>query len=68
MGSRECHGLAGTPLLKTDKQTSLEVFGSYIHTYKLDEAVKDGVVLDLRYEAQERDAGVREHLSGLQGL
>jgi type I site-specific restriction-modification system R (restriction) subunit len=53
MGSRECHGLAGTPLLKTDKQTSLEVFGSYIHTYKFDEAVKDGVVLDLRYEAQE---------------
>ncbi len=43
-------GFTGTPLLKKDKQTSIEVFGSYIHTYKYDEAVHDGVVLDLRYE------------------
>lgn len=28
-------GFTGTPLLKTDKQKSIEVFGSYIHTYKL---------------------------------
>jgi type I restriction enzyme R subunit len=48
-------GFTGTPLLKDDKQTSLEVFGSYIHTYKFDEAVKDGVVLDLRYEARDID-------------
>ena len=27
-------GFTGTPLLKQDKQTSLEVFGTYIHTYK----------------------------------
>jgi type I restriction enzyme, R subunit len=27
-------GFTGTPLLKQDKQTSLEVFGNYIHTYK----------------------------------
>jgi type I restriction enzyme, R subunit len=27
-------GFTGTPLLKKDKQTSLEVFGRYIHTYK----------------------------------
>lgn len=27
-------GFTGTPLLKQDKQTSLEVFGGYIHTYK----------------------------------
>ncbi|HRF16797.1 MAG TPA: DEAD/DEAH box helicase family protein, partial [Chitinophagaceae bacterium] len=25
-------GFTGTPLLKSDKQTSLEVFGKYIHT------------------------------------
>jgi type I restriction enzyme R subunit len=48
-------GFTGTPLLKTDKQTTLEVFGGYIHTYKFDEAVTDGVVLDLRYEAREVD-------------
>jgi type I restriction enzyme R subunit len=48
-------GFTGTPLLKDDKQTSLEIFGSYIHTYKFDEAVSDGVVLDLRYEARDID-------------
>lgn len=46
-------GFTGTPLLKKDKKTSLEVFGSYIHTYKFPEAVRDGVVLDLRYEARD---------------
>lgn len=48
-------GFTGTPLLKADKQRSIEVFGPYIHTYKFDEAVKDGVVLDLRYEARDID-------------
>jgi type I restriction enzyme R subunit len=48
-------GFTGTPLLKDDKQTSLEVFGSYIHTYKFDEAVQDGVILDLLYEARDVD-------------
>jgi type I restriction enzyme, R subunit len=48
-------GFTGTPLLKVDKKKSIEVFGGYIHTYKFDEAVKDGVVLDLRYEARDID-------------
>lgn len=48
-------GFTGTPLLKADKFTSIETFGSFIHTYKFDEAVRDGVVLDLRYEAREID-------------
>jgi len=48
-------GFTGTPLLKSDKQKSIEVFGSYIHTYKFDEAVADGVVLDLQYEARDID-------------
>jgi type I restriction enzyme, R subunit len=46
-------GFTGTPLLKQDKQTSLEVFGRYIHTYKFGEAVEDEVVLDLVYEARD---------------
>jgi len=45
-------GFTGTPLLKKDKNTSVKVFGPYIHTYKYDEAVADKVVLDLRYEAR----------------
>ncbi|AET93336.1 type I site-specific deoxyribonuclease, HsdR family [Burkholderia sp. YI23] len=48
-------GFTGTPLLKRDAATSLEVFGSYIHTYKYSEAVEDRVVLDLVYEARDID-------------
>ena len=48
-------GFTGTPLLKKDKSTSLEVFGKYIHTYKFNEAVDDKVVLDLIYEARDID-------------
>ena len=51
-------GFTGTPLMKKDKKKSIEVFGSYIHTYKFDEAVADGVVLDLRYEARDIDQNV----------
>lgn len=51
-------GFTGTPLLKKDKQKSIEVFGSYIHTYKFDEAVKDKVILDLQYEARDVDQNI----------
>ncbi len=51
-------GFTGTPLLKKDKKKSIEVFGKYIHTYKFDEAVKDNVVLDLRYEARNIDQNI----------
>jgi len=45
-------GFTGTPLLRRDKQTTREVFGTYIHTYKFQQAVADKVVLDLKYEAR----------------
>lgn len=50
-------GFTGTPLLAVDKKqkSSEKTFGMYIHTYKYDEAVEDGVVLDLRYEARDID-------------
>jgi len=51
-------GFTGTPLLKKDKATSKEIFGSHIHTYKYDEAVRDKVVLDLRYEARDIDQSI----------
>ena len=51
-------GFTGTPLLKSDKQRSIETFGPYIHAYKYDEAVSDGVVLDLRYEARDIDQSI----------
>ena len=51
-------GFTGTPLLKKDKETTVETFGPFIHTYKFDQAVRDGVVLDLRYEARDIDQDV----------
>jgi type I restriction enzyme R subunit len=51
-------GFTGTPLLKADKKKSIEIFGRYIHIYKFDEAVRDGVVLDLRYEARDIDQSI----------
>lgn len=45
-------GFTGTPLLKVDKKTTMDVFGRYIHTYKFNEAVQDGVVKDLMYEGR----------------
>ncbi|ATA73600.1 restriction endonuclease subunit R [Capnocytophaga sp. H4358] len=48
-------GFTGTPLLKEDKQTTMDVFGRYIHTYKFNEAVEDGVVKDLVYEGRDID-------------
>ncbi len=55
LGDATFIGFTGTPLLKKDKQTSMEVFGPFIHTYKYNEAVGDGSVLDLRYEARNID-------------
>ena len=57
-------GFTGTPLLKTDRKTSFETFGPYLHTYRFDEAVRDRVILDLRYEARDIDQrlGSREKI------
>ena len=46
-------GFTGTPLLRKDKRTTRDVFGTYIHTYKFHEGVADGVILDLKYEARD---------------
>ena len=48
-------GFTGTPLLRSDKERSIDIFGPYIHTYKYDEAIRDEVVLDLHYEARDID-------------
>ena len=57
-------GFTGTPLLKKDKLTSRQTFGRYIHTYKFDDAVKDKVILDLRYEARK----IEQHLTSQQKI
>jgi len=45
-------GFTGTPLLHTQKKDTWQTFGSLIHAYKFNEAVEDGVILDLRYESR----------------
>lgn len=55
LGNAVFVGFTGTPLLKQDKQTTMDVFGCYIHTYKFNEAVTDGVVKDLMYEGRNID-------------
>lgn len=57
-------GFTGTPLLKKDKESSakessIEVFGRYIHTYKFNEAVNDEVIRDLVYEARDIDQRIK---------
>ncbi len=56
-------GFTGTPLLKKDKKKSIEIFGSYIHTYKFDEGVADQIVLDLQYEARDVDQKISDQQS-----
>ena len=58
-------GFTGTPLLKDEKGrlTSRENFGPWIHTYKFDEAVKDKVILDLRYEARDVEQVLSDDVS-----
>lgn len=51
-------GFTGTPLLKSDKAKSKDVFGRYIHTYKFNEAVADKVILDLQYEARDVEQNI----------
>lgn len=46
-------GFTGTPLLKKDKPLTRDIFGTYIDTYKFKDGVRDGVILDLKYEARD---------------
>ena len=64
LGKNACFfGFTGTPLLKADKASNL-VFGPFIHTYKINEAKEDGVVLDLMYESRTVPTEIRgqEHI------
>lgn len=63
-------GFTGTPLLsrkemrKRGIKSSIEIFGTYIHTYKYPEAVADKVVLDLLYEARDVDQWISTSSQG----
>src|SRR5690554_5617714 len=44
-------GFTGTPLMKSEKSTARK-FGGFIHKYTIDQAVKDGAILQLLYEGR----------------
>ena len=44
-------GFTGTPLMRSQK--TVETFGSYIDTYTIEEAVKDGATVQILYEGRE---------------
>ena len=54
----------GTPLIKSQKTTN--TFGSYIDTYTIEEAVKDGATVQILYEG--REAMLRVTGDSLDGL
>ena len=46
----------GTPLIKSQKTTN--IFGSYIDTYTIEQAVKDGATVQILYEGREPEVRV----------
>ncbi|MCK4665794.1 type I restriction endonuclease subunit R [Candidatus Dependentiae bacterium] len=44
-------GFTGTPLMKKEKNTAMK-FGGFIHTYLIDQAIKDKAVVPLLYEGR----------------
>lgn len=52
-------GFTGTPIDKRDRSTR-EVFGDYIHTYTIEQAVQDGATVPIFYEMRE----ARERVEG----
>lgn len=44
-------GFTGTPIDKNDRST-LRTFGPYIHTYTIEEAVRDGATVPIYYESR----------------
>ena len=49
MSRNQCKVMAKLKCACRTNLPCLEVFGGYIHTYKFNEAVEDGVILDLLY-------------------
>ncbi len=51
-------GFTGTPIDKKDRST-LQTFGSYIHTYSIEQAVQDGATVPIFYESRLPDIHVQ---------
>jgi len=51
-------GFTGTPIDKKDRST-VQTFGSYIHTYTIEQAVQDGATVPIYYESRLPDVHVQ---------
>ncbi|MGI0480546.1 type I restriction endonuclease subunit R [Geminocystis sp. CENA526] len=53
-------GFTGTPIVKSAKKTSSQIFGSYIDQYTIKDSQEDGVTLPIYYEGIEARAKVKQ--------
>ncbi|MFG1876107.1 type I restriction endonuclease subunit R [Sphaerisporangium sp. NPDC049003] len=55
-------GFTGTPIMtrKGQRKTSVELFGSFIDTYRLKEAEEDGVIVPILYEGHTVTGAIRD--------
>ena len=51
-------GFTGTPIDKKDRST-VQTFGSYLHTYSIEQAVQDGATVPIFYESRLPDVHVQ---------
>ena len=51
-------GFTGTPIDKKDRST-IQTFGSYIHTYTIEQAVQDGATVPIYYESRLPDVHIQ---------
>ncbi|MGB8952293.1 MAG: type I restriction endonuclease subunit R [Candidatus Aminicenantales bacterium] len=51
-------GFTGTPIDKKDRST-IQIFGDYIHTYTIEQAVQDGATVPIYYESRLPDVHVQ---------
>jgi len=53
-------GFTGTPILMGAKKRTHEIFGPYVDTYTIEQAVKDGVIVKILYEGRMERAALKD--------
>jgi len=53
-------GFTGTPILMANKKKTHQIFGPFIDTYTIEQAVKDGVTVPIMYEGRMDRGAVRD--------
>jgi type I restriction enzyme R subunit len=53
-------GFTGTPILMGAKKRTHEIFGEYLDTYTIEQAVEDGVIVKILYEGRMERAALKD--------